>query len=85
MDVFKSIRLNLENVNGDVFHLHQGKLYDDPQPRQDFGADTSLLIEPQIHSDNGGEKALVSLIGDYFIGPPNSLSVSTAFGPAEIH
>jgi len=74
MDVFKSIRRTLENVDGDVFHLHQGKLYDEPKPRDDFGSDFSLLIEPQIHSDNGGEKALLSLVSDYFLGPHNASS-----------
>jgi aspartate aminotransferase len=70
MDVFKTIKDSLSRYPGEKFHLHQGKLYDNPSPRRDFAGQIPFLIEPQVHSDENGEAALRELIATIFLGSP---------------
>ena len=68
MDVFQDIRRQLSQLQGEVYHLHQGKLYSNPNPLRDMRDGFKPIIEPQVHSNEGGEAPLLARIGELFLG-----------------
>ncbi|MBT2787783.1 MULTISPECIES: pyridoxal phosphate-dependent aminotransferase [unclassified Halomonas] len=67
MDVFSDLREALSR-SSDSYSVHQGKLYVNPKLREVISDIDEILIEPEIHSDKGGQLSLRKKISEAFLG-----------------